>query len=223
MDGYARKFRMVAGGHMMEAPATLTYASVVSRESVRLILTLAALNGLQVKAGDIQNAYLTAPVTEKIWTRLGKEFGKDCGKKAIIVRALYRLKSADASFRNHLAGCMREMGYQSCKADPDVWFKAETRPNDGFKYYSYLLCYVDDVLCIHHDAVEQIRAIDKQFPLKKTSVGDPDIYLGAKLRKVVLENGVKAWSMSPSKCVQEAVSNVKNYIPTGEGARTTLA
>jgi hypothetical protein len=31
MDGFARKFRMVAGGHMTEAPAQLTYASVVSR------------------------------------------------------------------------------------------------------------------------------------------------------------------------------------------------
>jgi hypothetical protein len=85
MDGFARKFRMVAGGHMTEAPATLTYASVVSRESVRILLTIAALNNLQVKAGDIQNAYLTAPVTERIWTRLGNEFGTDCGKEAVII------------------------------------------------------------------------------------------------------------------------------------------
>jgi hypothetical protein len=30
------------------------------------MLTIANLNDLQVKVGDIQNAYLTAPVTEKI-------------------------------------------------------------------------------------------------------------------------------------------------------------
>jgi hypothetical protein len=29
-DGFARKFQMVEGGHMIEARATLTYASVVS-------------------------------------------------------------------------------------------------------------------------------------------------------------------------------------------------
>ena len=51
---------------MTEAPATITYASVVSRESVRIALTLDALNDLEVKAEDIQNAYLTAPVTERI-------------------------------------------------------------------------------------------------------------------------------------------------------------
>jgi hypothetical protein len=120
------------------------------------MLTIAALKDLQVKAGGIQNAYLTAPVTEKIWTRLGKEFGTDCGKKVVIVPALYGLKSAGASFRNHLADHIKEMGYQFCKADPDLCLKAETRSDDGFKYYSYVLCYVDDVLCIHHVAMQQI-------------------------------------------------------------------
>jgi hypothetical protein len=47
-------------------------------------------------------------------------------------------------------------------------------------------------------------------------VGDPDIYLGAKLQKVVLENGVVAWSMSPSKYVQKAVKNVKDCLQEKE-------
>ena len=70
MDSFQWKFRMVAGGYTTDTPATLTYASVVSRESIRIILTMAALNDLEVKAADIQNAYLTAPVSEKIWTVL---------------------------------------------------------------------------------------------------------------------------------------------------------
>jgi hypothetical protein len=51
---------------MTETPATLTYSSVVSRESVRIALTLTALNQLEVKTADIENAYLTAPVAKKI-------------------------------------------------------------------------------------------------------------------------------------------------------------
>ena len=78
-----------------------------------IALTLAALNDLEVKTADIKNAYLTAPVTEKIWTVLGPEFGPDCGKKAIVVRALYGLKSAGAAFRNHLTDCMSTLGYTS--------------------------------------------------------------------------------------------------------------
>ncbi len=49
---------------------------------------LAALNSLEVMAADIMNAYITALCKEKIWTILGSEFGKDKGRKAIIVRAL---------------------------------------------------------------------------------------------------------------------------------------
>jgi hypothetical protein len=73
---------------------------------VHIALTLAALNDLEVKMADIENAYLTAPVLEKIWCVLGPEFGANAGKQAIIVRSLYGLKSSGASFRNHLADCM---------------------------------------------------------------------------------------------------------------------
>jgi len=83
--------------------------------------------------GDVLNAYITAPVKEKVWIVLGPEFGPDAGQTAIIVRALYGLKSAGAAFRAHLASFMRQMGYTSCKADPDLWMKAMTRPDDNVR------------------------------------------------------------------------------------------
>ena len=97
-ENFRRKAWLVAGGHMMDAPTLITFASVVPCESMRIALTLAALNGLQVKTADIENAYLQAPVAETIWCKLGSEFGSDAGKPAIIVRSLYGLKSAGASF-----------------------------------------------------------------------------------------------------------------------------
>ena len=39
-----------------EAPALITYASVVSRDSVQIALTIDALHDLEVKAADIMNA-----------------------------------------------------------------------------------------------------------------------------------------------------------------------
>ena len=46
MEDFRQKARLVSGGHMTEAPPTITYASVVSRETVRLALTIASLNDL---------------------------------------------------------------------------------------------------------------------------------------------------------------------------------
>ena len=96
------------------------------------------------------NFYITAPVKEKIWTYLGPENGDDKGKKAIIGRALYGLKSSGAVFRAHLCECMAALGYKPCMADPDLWLKSHNQY--GIDYYSYILCYVDDIMVIHHDA-----------------------------------------------------------------------
>ena len=96
---------------------------------------IAALNDLEVKLGCILNANFHAPLTEMVWTMVGPEFGKDDGKSAVIIIALYDLKSAGAALKSHLAKCMESLGYQSCKAYP----KQEIRPEDRVKYYSYLL------------------------------------------------------------------------------------
>eukprot|EP00804_Cyclotella_cryptica_P005997 CCRYP_000237-RA/>CCRYP_000237-RA protein AED:0.44 eAED:0.44 QI:0/-1/0/1/-1/1/1/0/111 len=88
MEDFRCKARLVAGGYATKDPATLTYDSVVSRETVRIALLLAVLNDVDIWAVDVLNAYITSPCREEIWTTLGKEFGDDCGKKAIVVFAL---------------------------------------------------------------------------------------------------------------------------------------
>ena len=64
LDGFWCKAQLIARGHMTKTPAVLTYASVVSRDSVCIALTIAALNDLQVKASYVQNAFLMAPCEE---------------------------------------------------------------------------------------------------------------------------------------------------------------
>jgi hypothetical protein len=179
---------------------------------VIIALTLAALNDLDVKMADIENAYLTAPITEKVWTVLGPEFGNDAGKRALIVRALYGLKSAGAAFRNHLAECMKHLGWHPFRADRDLWMKAETRPDDGVLYWAYILIYVDDILCVYHDPSSPLANLDEYLKMTEGSIQVPTFYLGAKLKKTVLTNGVVAWGMSSSKYVQSAVQNVKEYL-----------
>ena len=97
------KAREVTEGHTTVAPTTSTYESVVSQDSSHIYLKLAALNDMEVNTSDTQNAYLIDTCSEKIWTKLGSEFGPDLvGKKSLVIRALYGFKPAGASFRNHL-------------------------------------------------------------------------------------------------------------------------
>ena len=56
-----------------------------------------------------------------------------------------------------------------------------------------------------------LESLDRYFQMKKGSMGDPDLYIGAKHHKVTLHNGVQVWSTSPSKYIQEAVKNAEKY------------
>ena len=67
MMNSTRKARFIAGGHVTDPPALITYSGVVSREMVRIALLLAASNDLDVCAADIGNKYLNVPWKEKVW------------------------------------------------------------------------------------------------------------------------------------------------------------
>ena len=206
-ENFRRKARLVAGGHTTDAPATITYSSVVSSDSVRIALTIAALNGLEVMACDIQNAYLTADCREKIWTRAGPEFGSESGTIMLICKALYGLKSSGAAFRAHLAETLYDIGFVPTRADPDVWRRPVTK-EDGFEYYEYVLCYVDDILAISHKAKDALKAVPAVFKLKDDRIEPPDMYLGATL-STMEDDGVQGWCMTSDKYVKAAVENVK--------------
>ena len=72
MEDFRRKAQLVAGGHMTETPKCMIYSSFVGRDTVRIALTIAELNNLQVKSGNVMNAYVTAPCSKKIWIVLRK-------------------------------------------------------------------------------------------------------------------------------------------------------
>ena len=73
---------------MTKSLDSITYASIVSKETDRIALMIAALNDIDVKLGVILNPYVQAPVTDKVWNTLGSDFGKDTRKTAVIVRVL---------------------------------------------------------------------------------------------------------------------------------------
>ena len=209
-ENFCRKACLVAGGHTTDAPATLTYSSVVSHDSVRIALTIAALNELEVMAYDIQNAYLTANCHKKIWTRAGPKFGSESGTIMLIRKARYGLKSSGAPFHAHLAETLYDIGFVPTRADPDVWRRPAVK-EDGFKYYEYVLCYVDDILAISHKAKDVSKVVQAMFKLKDDKIEPLDMYLGATL-SVMEDDGVQGWCMTSDKYAKAAVENVEQEL-----------
>ena len=210
-ENFQRKARLVTGGHVTELPSLITYLSVVSRDSVCIALTIAALNELDILACNIQNAYLSAPCREKVYCIAGPEFGSDAGKIMVVKMALYGLRSSGASFRAMLADTIWKMQYWPSKADPDVWLQPAVTP-DGQKYYEMILCYVDDIISISHAPMDAINGIKQTFKLKGDKAEGPEMYLGGNIAKAEMASGTKCWTLSSEKYIKTAVANVEEKL-----------
>ena len=62
-----RKARFVAGDHLTDPPTAMTYASVVSRDSVRIAFLLAALNDLEHSICVIVQALYGLKTSANAW------------------------------------------------------------------------------------------------------------------------------------------------------------
>jgi len=206
---FTRKARFVAGGHWTDAPTQLTYSSVVTRDSVRIGFLIAALNGLDILSADIGNAYLQAPVREKVHTTAGPEFGpNNVGKTVVVVRAMYGLKSSGAAWHSKFSETMRSMDFTPSYADPDVWMRPATTP-DGFEYYEYILVYVDDILVISVAPIPIMKTIQQAYHLKDSPTA-PTTYLGATIKEWSIPSETrKVWSMNCIQYLKEAIKNVE--------------
>ncbi|KAI2490646.1 Reverse transcriptase (RNA-dependent DNA polymerase) [Fragilaria crotonensis] len=206
---FTRKARFVAGGHTTDTrPLSITYSSVVSRDSVRLLAFLiAGLNDLNVLAGDVTNAHLNASCREKIWFEGGIETGKDHGKVLIFTRALYGLKPSGAAWRADLAVTLSNLKFTSSQANPDVWIRSS-----GTHYDMVLVSYVDDILVFAKEPKVTMNELGKLYEHKSESVHEPDIYIGADMEKVQLPKCKTEWAMSSKTYMKNSVKVIESLI-----------
>ena len=106
----------------MPDPMGSTFAGVVSRESIWIAFTYIVLNGLDILAANIRNAYLQAPSSQRDYIICGPKFGIENVEHVVLIhRALNGGKSAEKDFCNHLRSGMHHLNLKSCPTDPDVW------------------------------------------------------------------------------------------------------
>ena len=173
------KARLVAGGNRSpEVHREDVFSAVVSMEGVRLGFLMARMNGLRVCAGDVGNAFLHGTTHEKLYIIAGPEFGPELqGKRLIIHKSLYGLRTSAARYHEHLSVTLRKLGFEPTKADSDLWMRTH---EDG--HYEYVARYVDDVIAFAKDPLAIMKQLEDTYVMK--GVGTPRYYLGGDVKQL---------------------------------------
>ena len=166
------KARLVADGHLTDVPVESVYSGVVSLRGLRLLVFIAELNGLEVWATDIGNAYLEAYTSEKVAIRAGPEFGARHGHLLLISKALYGLRTSGLRWHERLAEVLGSEGFLPCKMEPDIWIR---RKDD---IYEYVAVYVDDLAFAVKDPQALIDTLTQKYKFKLKGTGAISFHLG---------------------------------------------
>jgi hypothetical protein len=151
----------------------VVYSGVVSLRSLCICIFLAKLNGLQVHAADVGNAYLEAENKEKVYIIGGPGFWELVGHTLVIHKALYEMKSSGLRWHERFNDTPRDMGFTPSKAHPDVWM----RKNGDI--YEYIATYVDNLAICMKDPTEVTTALREKYKYKLKGVGPITYNLGS--------------------------------------------
>ena len=162
---------------------------------------------------------MNAEFQENTWNHDDLEFGSESNTIMIFRIVIYGLKSSSAAFHAHLADNLNTIGFLYTQADPDIWYCPAVKTN-SFEYYEYILCYVDNILCISHNLGIALGRMQAVFKPKGDKIEQPEIYLGEQSGKMIVY-GLEDWYMSAEKYVRAAVESIEKnfaksnqYLPT---------
>jgi hypothetical protein len=126
---------------------------------------------------------------------------------ALIVRALYGLKSRGAAWHAYFTQSLTDLGFVSCKSDPDAWRRPATNVT-GNKYYEYILVYVDELLIVSESPQDILDKLADEHKYRLKDVGSPKRFLRANIGKRTIE-GQEYWYIAAEDSLNKALATVE--------------
>ncbi len=197
-NGTIRKYkaRLCVQGFTQEygIDYTDTYAPVVRANTTRAMLAIGSKLGLDVYQMDIVNAYVQAPVKEKLVIRpppgieliTEGELGHLSGSNLFqLLRSLYGLKQAGKNWNDLLTAFLESLGFIRSQYDPCLFFG--NNEHEATHNILMIVVYVDDLLSltdlIGYESL--LRRIQAKFEV--TPMGLAEYFLGV---EIIREDGM---------------------------------
>lgn len=122
------------------------YAPVASHDSIRILLSIAAADGLLVEGADICSAYLYGKLDVPVYMEQPTNSSgvqEMPGHVCRLLRSMYGLKQAGNIWCSLFIDTLTEWGFVKSKIDPRVLFKVDE--NNGHKEFIIVVIVVDDM------------------------------------------------------------------------------
>ena len=110
------------------------YSGVVSIRNLRLAKFLADPNNLELRGGDVGNAYLQALTREKLYIVGGPEFEELHGHVLVMYKALYGTRLGGACWHDKFFCIIHHLGFKPSRADSDMWM-ISSKDGSLYEYY----------------------------------------------------------------------------------------
>lgn len=149
------KARLVAKGYSQRPGEDYgeTYASVVTYDAFRMLMSTSAAKDLEMRQVDIKTAFLNGPLEEEIYLQQPEGFiipGQE-DKVLRLHKCIYGLKQASHVWEMHFTGYLKQQGFIQSEADPCLFTRARGEE------ILYLAIWVDDGVL----ASNRLEAIEK--------------------------------------------------------------
>ncbi|KAG6610908.1 Retrovirus-related Pol polyprotein from transposon TNT 1-94 [Phytophthora cinnamomi] len=159
---------------------TETFAPVARKESINMVVAIAAEEDMEAENVDVDTAFLYGDVDEELYMDQpdGFEDQSNPTKKCLLMQALYGTKQAARQWNSKLNKHLESQGFCRSAADPCVYVR-----RSGSKF-SIIVVYVDDLMIFSKtkaDITGIKEALKREFSIKE--LGELKYCLGIEIHR----------------------------------------
>ncbi len=171
----AKGFRQIKGTNFFE-----TYSPVAKMSTLRIIIAIAAINGLYLHQIDFSTAYINADLEETIYMTPPPNMQLEKGYSLRLLKSIYGLKQAGLNWHLCISKFLMELGFHQCVSDTCTFVR-----DVNTESFVIIVLYVDDLIIGSKDlnVIKDLkRKIAQKYEIE--DLNELEYYLGINIKRI---------------------------------------